>query len=172
MILKKSINSSKKWAYCVEKSTHTAFGRPGRRRCVCVVGWSGSSWGRPSSCGGGGQTKRWPLTSWSCWEQWARRKAAWAAAPPPGETPAVNTHSNVIISSICVCIPVCMCLCVRYIRSPGTTVSACSCCRSHRALHRCRQRQGDGGNPQELMGAWSSTARGTADIKTHHPLPP
>lgn len=42
---------------------------------------------------------RWPLTSWSCWEPWARRKAAWAAAPLAGETPVVNIHNDYIIRS-------------------------------------------------------------------------
>lgn len=69
-----------------------------------------------------------------------------------------------------VCISVCFCL--WYSRSPGRPLSSCSCCRAHRVVHRCRQHLGGGGNPQDQMEAWSSTARGTAnkvsDIPLHH----
>lgn len=38
----------------------------------------------------------------------------WAAPPPLGETPVVNTHSNVVISSQCVGISLCVCECGTY----------------------------------------------------------
>lgn len=165
IILRQKYTFLTKISHNVVWSIRTASGRPCRRRCVSRWSRSESCWGTPGSWEGVGRTRRWPLTCWSCWERRARRKAAWAAAPPPGETPVVNIHRIVFTSSVCLRLFVCVFREWLYIQSPGTQVSGCSCCRSHRARHRCRRRRGDEGNPRDVTEAWSSPAKGTANIQ-------